>query len=221
MLTLALEFSSDQRSAAVIRESAAAAPAVCMEVVETGGQAAKALGLIDEALHNAQVEREHVECIAVGLGPGSYTGIRAAIALAQGWHLATDVKLLGLSSAAAIVAQAHAEGLTGRVAVVIDAQRQEFYLANYALDPGGWRELSPLRLASQAEVGACEAAGEILVGPQVTKWFAAGRRIFPRAAVLGRLASAQTGYVPGERLEPIYLRETMFVKAPPPRVLPD
>jgi len=40
------------------------------------------------------------------------------------------------------------------------------------------------------------------------------------AATLAQLASGRTNFVAGERLEPIYLRETKFVKAPPPRVLP-
>ena len=48
--------------------------------------------------------REAIEAIAVGLGPGSYTGIRAAIALAQGWQLAREVKTLGVSSVAAMAA---------------------------------------------------------------------------------------------------------------------
>jgi hypothetical protein len=38
--------------------------------------------------------------------------------------------------------------------------------------------------------------------------------------MVGQLASQRTDFVPGERLEPIYLRETRFVKAPPPRIIP-
>jgi len=64
--------------------------------------------------------------IAVGLGPGSYTGVRAAIALAQGWQLAREIKLLGVSSVEAIAVQAQAEKIFGRVNVVMDAQRNEF-----------------------------------------------------------------------------------------------
>ncbi len=44
--------------------------------------------------------------------------------------------------------------------------------------------------------------------------------VFPRAATLGQLAAGRADFVSGEKLEPIYLRETKFVKAPPPRVLP-
>ena len=49
--------------------------------------------------------------------------------MAQGWQLARGVKLLGVSSAECLAAQAQAEKIFGRVNVVIDAQRNEFYLA--------------------------------------------------------------------------------------------
>jgi hypothetical protein len=54
----------------------------------------------------------------------------------------------------------------------------------------------------------------------VTNWFPEGRLVFPRATMLGQLASGRSDFVAGEKLEPIYLRETKFVKAPPPRKLP-
>ncbi len=185
------------------------------EVVETGGRSTKAIALIEEALRQAQTEREQVECIAIGLGPGSYTGIRAAISLAQGWQLACDVKLLGISSAEVIATQAQEEGQRGRVAVVIDAQRNEIYLADYALDDNGWRELQPLRLAAPGDLRS--TADTQFIGPEVTRWFPKGRVVVPRAATLARLAQQRNNFVAGEQLEPIYLRQTQFVKAPPPR----
>ena len=94
------------------------------EAIETGARSTNALGLVEEALRQAQLERAQIECLAVGLGPGSYNGIRLAIALAQGWQLARPVKLLGISSAECLAAQAQAEGIFGRVQVVIDAQRE-------------------------------------------------------------------------------------------------
>ena len=87
-------------------------------------------------LREAGLEREQIEVIAVGLGPGSYTGIRVAISIAQGWQLARGVKLLGVSSAECLAAQAQAEKIFGRVNVVIDAQRNEFYLAAYEISSG-------------------------------------------------------------------------------------
>jgi tRNA threonylcarbamoyladenosine biosynthesis protein TsaB len=221
MRILALEFSSLQRSVAIVQPSSSgshAAPSVS-EVIETGGRATKAIGMIEQALRDAQLEREQIDCVAVGLGPGSYSGIRAAIAFAQGWQLARNVKLLGVSTVECIAEQAVADGLAGSINIVIDAQRNEFYLAQYNLSGKGWAEVQSLRLATLAEVQQIERAGQTLIGPEVTKWFASGRIVFPRAAVLGQIALRRNDFVPGEKLEPIYLRETTFVKAPPPRIL--
>jgi len=221
MKILALEFSSPLRSVAVT----SAAPALpgrlsWSEVAETRGRAAKPLSMIEEALRQAQLERAHIECVAVGLGPGSYNGVRTAIALAQGWQLAGAVKLVGISSAQCVAAQAQTEGLAGRVAVVIDAQRGEFYLGSYEISAQGCSEVRPLRLATMADAQQCQNAGEQIIGPEVTNWFPAGRVAVPRAANLARLASGRSDSVSAEKLEPIYLRETNFVKTLPPRILP-
>ena len=120
-----------------------------------------------------------------------------AIALAQGWQLARPVKLLGISTAECLAAQAQAEGIFGRVQVVIDAQRGEFYLAGYDLSPEARRETEPLRLAGLPEVQARQQAGGILIGPEVTKWFPGGRVLYPRAATLGGLARGRTDFVAG------------------------
>lgn len=240
MKILALEFSSPLRSVAVAQPGAPwpsptppleetvgerrpllTTPALSWsEVVETGGRAAKALGMIEEALRQAQLEREQIECIAVGLGPGSYNGIRAAIALAQGWQLARSVKLTGVSSAECVAAQAQADGITGRVTVVIDAQRGEFYFESYEISDKRCSNVHPLSLATMAEVRQCQQVGQQIIGPEVTKWFPESRVIFPRAATLARLALGRSDFVSGEKLVPIYLRETNFVKAPLPRILP-
>ena len=220
MKILALEFSSPQRSVAVVQDGADAGALSLSEAVEAGAGAAKTFGLVEQVLNEARLEREQIECLAIGLGPGSYTGIRAAIALAQGWQLARGVKLLGSSSAECVAAQAQAEGIAGRVSVVIDAQRNEFYLAGYELGEDMRRALEPLRLATMAEVQKFAAAGETMIGPEITRWFPKGWVIHPCAGTLGKLALARTNFTTGEKLEPIYLREMKFVKAPPPRIIP-
>lgn len=235
MKILALEFSSPQRSVAVLnlegspaiagslpKEDAALTkhyPPKLSQVIESGGQGTNSLRLIDEALREAKLEREQIECLAIGLGPGSYTGIRAAIAIAQGWQLARGVNLLGISSAECLAAQAQADNIFGRVNVVIDAQRNEFYLAGYDISASERRETTPLRLVGLSEVQRIERAGEILIGPEVTRWFASGKILFPRAARLAEMAVNRSDIIPGEKLLPIYLRETSFVKAPTPRFL--
>ena len=205
MTILAFEFSSAQRSVAVARDGI-----VLAEAAETGGyRVTNALGLTEKVLADAGIRREEVEAIVVGLGPGSYTGIRAALALAQGWQLARAVKLLGISSVEVLAAQAQAEKTFGRVNVVIDAQRGEFYLSAWEISAAARKEITPLKIASAAEIEALKTAGEICVGPE------AGKVLFPSAAMLAQLASPRADFVSGEKLEPIYLRETTFVKAAP------
>lgn len=222
MKILALEFSSALRSVAVVEAHNEGLPPVVRGAASaTGPGALSALSLVDRALRDAGLKPDQVECLAIGLGPGSYTGIRSAIALAQGWQLARPVQLLGISSVECLAAQTYAEGWRGHLHVVIDAQRNEFYVAEYDLPRTGWRLVQPLRLARPEQdlaAGAC--AGQV-VGPEATQWFPGGRIMFPSAVVLGQLAAGRNDFVAGHQLEPIYLRIAAFVKAPPPRVLPD
>ncbi len=224
MKILALEFSSSQRSVALLQASVPLQPDCIQsrvnEAIQTGGRAVNAVAMTEEVLHAGQVEREQIECLAVALGPGSYTGIRAAIAFAQGWQLASPrTSLFGISSVEVLAAQSQLEGIHGRVWIVIDAQRDEFYLAGYDLTPAARCQVEGLRLASKDEVQAHEHADGTLVGPEITRWFPTARPLFPRAAMTAQLALARTDFVSGEKLEPIYLRETKFVKAPPPRAV--
>jgi tRNA threonylcarbamoyladenosine biosynthesis protein TsaB len=216
MKILALDFSSAQRSVAVLNGGDATAH----EVVDSSpGREMKPFALIESSLRAAKLEREDIECIAVGIGPGSYAGIRVAISLAQGWQLATGVKLLGISSVECIAAQAVADGVSGKFSVAIDALRGEFYLASYEAGNGVAKETCPLKLATLAEAQERERAGELMIGPEATRWFPSGRIIFPHAAMLAMLGRQRTDFVAGEKLEPLYLRETTFVKAPPLRII--
>jgi tRNA threonylcarbamoyladenosine biosynthesis protein TsaB len=210
MTILALEFSSGQRSVALLRGGSVAA-----EAHETGGRNVAAFGMIENVLARAKIEREEVEAIAVGLGPGSYTGVRAAIALAQGWQLARGIKTMGVSSVAAMAASARAGKIFGRVSIIVNAQRGEFYLATYEITETAHQEVDPLRILSLAEVQSRAAKGEILIGPEAPNFFPGGRAIFPHARAVAELAVEFKDFLPAEKLEPIYLRETNFVKTRP------
>ncbi|NBV22590.1 MAG: tRNA (adenosine(37)-N6)-threonylcarbamoyltransferase complex dimerization subunit type 1 TsaB [Proteobacteria bacterium] len=211
MKILALEFSSQRRGVAIVEGDRV------LGLAEAEGLTPGPFALIEAALREAGLEREQIEGIVAGLGPGSYTGVRSAIATAQGWQLALGVKLLGVSSAEVLAATARATGLRGRVAVVIDALRGEFYSASYEVTADGCRETNPLRLLTLTALEALIATGEQPVCPDAKCTFAGVTRLLPSAAEVGRLAATRSDFQPGEKLEPIYLRETTFVKAPPPR----
>ena len=60
----------------------------------------------------------------------------------------------------------------------------------------------------------------MIVWPNLQQRFPQSHVLLPDAAMLGRIAATRTDFLNGAALEPIYLRETTFVKAPPPRVIP-
>jgi tRNA threonylcarbamoyladenosine biosynthesis protein TsaB len=215
MKILAVEFSSQARNVAVLQCGDERSSVLLGRAAETSVR--RQLGLVTDALQAANCEREEIETIAIGLGPGSYTGIRGAIALAQGWQLGRGVKLLGISSVECLAAQAAEEKIFGPVNIVIDAQRNEFYLARYEIEPGQWREAEALRLAPFAEIEQLHRSGQRIIGPDAMHWFASAQDVYPDAAILGRLACGGRDFVAGEKLEPIYLREVAYTKAPPVR----
>ncbi len=215
MTILAVEFSSDQRSVAIARGGT-----VLARAEESGGRTAHAFALIERTLTEAKLERDAIECIAVGLGPGSYAGIRASIALAQGWQMATGVRLLGISTVEAMAAQAAAMGMTGRITIAIDAQRNEFYTATYQLASGSFQVVSPLHIASQDAVKASAGDSRLIVWPELHGRFPGSEVMPPDASSLCRLAATRTDFIPGSELAPIYLREANFIKAAPARVIP-
>jgi tRNA threonylcarbamoyl adenosine modification protein YeaZ len=246
MKILAVEFSSPERSVALLESSPSllplgagadradegtsalrTAPAACLHeaavlsyAVAKQSDSVPALHLIERVLREAGLEREAVECIALGVGPGSYTGIRSAISLAQGWQLGRNVKLLGIGSMECLAAQAFASRWTGRLCVTVDAQRGELYLAVYEISESGWRLVEPLTITSPASLLAKANDRSRVIGPEASRWTPSGQIVFPDAKILGQIAAMRTDYLAGEKLEPIYLREANFAKAPPPRTLP-
>ena len=216
MTILALEFSSQRRSVAVLTADAEGRERVgCAS--ESVSRATPAFSLIQRALAAAGATREVIERIAVGLGPGSYTGIRAAIAIAQGWQLARGVSVVGVDSVRVLAAQLHAAGERGRRHLVVDAQRREFYCATYELAEDGPREVAPLRIVPAPEVQACLERGETVVGPGAATACPGAVDAWPDAITAARICKSSEAVSAGEALTPIYLREVSFLKASPPR----
>jgi tRNA threonylcarbamoyl adenosine modification protein YeaZ len=213
MTILALEFSPPERSAAVAIDGG-----VHSFVVEREQQSSRVFAMIDEALAGAGVQRAAIECVAVGLGPGSYAGTRMAIAVAQGWQIASGVKLIGINSAAAIALAAQSAGVIGRMNIVFDAQRNEFYSIRYQIGPSEIRVLGDFHLLAEDQEKQRRQAGELFFKADAGSWDA-GRSatLFSDARAIAALAEQERTFVAGHQLEPIYLRKAEFIKAPPAR----
>ena len=105
--------------------------------------AGRLLLLVEEVLAAAAADWDAVERIAVGVGPGSFTGLRLGIATARGLAQARDLPLVGVSSLAALA--------VGADLAVIDARRGEVFAA--ATGRFGPVALAPEELAARIEPG--------------------------------------------------------------------
>ena len=150
---------------------------------------------IDELLGELGISRSQIACVCVGRGPGSFTGVRIAMATAKGIAQALGVGLVGVSTLDAIAWNAQAAGVRGDLLVAADAMRKEVYPARFALFDDGVRRLSADRVvkaeafAAELEEGSaraseCEAGSALdllLVGDGLAKY----RELFePYARIL-------------------------------------
>ena len=125
---------------------------------------------IDALLAEQGVARGELACIVVGRGPGSFTGVRIAMATAKGVASALGVGLVGVSSLDAVAWNAQAAGVRGPLAVVADAMRKEVYPVRYQLT-----DEDACRLGADRVVKAEAAAAELVAHATET----------PRLAVTG------------------------------------
>ena len=120
------------------------------------------VSLVDELLRDAGIARSEIACVAVGRGPGSFTGVRIAMATAKGIASALGVPLVGVSSLDAVAWNAWAAGVRGSVLVAADAMRKEVYPVRYTLSDAGAHRLTEDRV-----VKAAAAADEVSAGDEL------------------------------------------------------
>jgi tRNA threonylcarbamoyl adenosine modification protein YeaZ len=166
---------------------------------------------IDKVLHRAGAGRGDLTGVAVGTGPGPYTGLRAGLVTARVLGSALGIRTDGICSLDVIAAgtAALASGFASVLAgsdflVATDARRREVYWARYTA--AGERTDGP-QVSRPAELPAgLPVAGEgAVLYPELADRPIGPR--FPSAAWLARLAAARqaAGTAPGPA-EPLYLR---------------
>jgi tRNA threonylcarbamoyladenosine biosynthesis protein TsaB len=126
--------------------------------------ASRLLALVEEALEGAGASWDEIERIAVGVGPGGFTGLRHGIATARALAQGRGLPLAGVSSLEALARGAEPEAGDRAVLAVIDARRGEVFAAAWQ---GAERLLEPLAIAPDdlaAKLGAGRLAGPLAAG---------------------------------------------------------
>ena len=190
MIVLGLDTSTTTASCALLAADGDVVRVLAETGCDTAGRSARLLGAIDDACRAAGVTPRTLDAIAVGAGPGSFTGLRIGMATAKGIAFAAGRPLWAVSSLAALSLEAGA----GRVAAVLDARRGEVFAGVY--DDGRpvaqERVMAPDALAAWLdELGAGAIAGDALaaypvLAPLADRW----RPATPRGVAVARLALA-------------------------------
>lgn len=174
---------------------------------------------IRDLLASASLKLADIQAFGVGLGPGSYTGLRVGVMAAKTLAYATSAKLLGLDSL-----EFFARSLSGEaslITVISDAQRGDFHVADFHRnsDLETPRRIGETRIESQDALIAAWTEARRVTGPGLVKWhgdWPSGivpdlAQTPPDPAILVDLladAIEREQDVQGWTLEPIYLRRS-------------
>lgn len=123
---------------------------------------------------------EGIERIVVGTGPGSFAGIRSALAFAQGVSLGQKCEVAGLTSAAALAGD-------GPVAVIGDARRGKFWVALF----DGYKQLGKLFLSDTDSLKRKIPAGFKVTTPDAKRIDGVLRDIFGESYIGGKTPDAE------------------------------
>jgi tRNA threonylcarbamoyladenosine biosynthesis protein TsaB len=169
---LAIETSSPRGSVALIERGRVV---VSFEHDQANAHAERLLPLVERAIAESGFAKRSLERVAVGIGPGSFTGLRVGIALAEGIALGLGIPLVGVGSLRAMAASAPASDPRLRIPV-LDARRDEVFVAAYSAD--GEERLAPLALPLGSARGELEkldsehcfvGAGAALLGADLVR----------------------------------------------------
>jgi tRNA threonylcarbamoyladenosine biosynthesis protein TsaB len=127
---------------------------------ERPGHTARLLPLADDLLARAGLDWSALQRIAVGVGPGTFTGLRVGVATARGLAQSLGVEVVGVGTLE-VLARAALRAAVGEgqqqphVLAAIDARRGEAFAAAWGAESGGPpRELAPPRALAPADLAA-------------------------------------------------------------------
>jgi tRNA threonylcarbamoyl adenosine modification protein YeaZ len=213
VLVLALDTSSAAVTVALSRSGQTLAERV---EVATNRHGELLAPFIAAVLSEADVTPHQLDAVAVGRGPGPFTGLRVGVMTAKSMGDALAIPVYGECSLDVMAHQAAGwtrgdDGVADDFAVVSDARRKQVYWATYN---GSGRRLTGPHLSPPAAVAA-ELAGEVhhvtgagvALYPDAFAGFAQGDSLYPSAAALADMTAPKLSRnASGDDLTPLYLR---------------
>lgn len=175
--------------------------------------------MIRDVLLDADLELADLDAIVLGNGPGSFIGMRIAASVAQGLAFGAGLKVVPVSSMAAVAADASVDG-NETVAVAQDAHMEEVYLGIYRVKDGIPAAIEPERIQEQCRIGGL-GTGVVAAGygwHRYPNFLQANREAFCKVSpihypharallTLGRASLEHGQSMSPQELVPAYLRQ--------------
>lgn len=99
----------------------------------------KVLPMVEEVLTEAGLSLHQLDALAFGRGPGSFTGVRIGVGIAQGLALGANLPMIGVSSLMTLAEGAYRHNGQSQILAAIDARMSEIYCAQYRrTEEGFW-----------------------------------------------------------------------------------
>jgi tRNA threonylcarbamoyl adenosine modification protein YeaZ len=205
MLLLAIDTSTSAITVALRGEGLAAAATV----LDARGHTEHLAPLVTEVLESAERSPADVTDVAVGTGPGPFTGLRVGIVTALVFGHARGVPVHGVCSLDALAYDAAALVGEGEFVVATDARRKEVYWARYAVDSG-----EPRRLTDPAVDRPADLPEHVRSLPTAGRGPLLFPELFPSVVPVHDVQATSLAALAGLRLaagiprpvEPLYLR---------------
>lgn len=188
------------------------------------------LPMIDEILAQNQLKLTDVDYLAFGRGPGSFTGVRVGVSVAQGIAFGANLPVVEISNLLTMAEEARQKNGATEVVALIDARMDEVYFAQFHYgEDCGWQNVVEEQVCSPekaiAQIQPCAHLTVVGTGWEAYPQFsAANLPLVPSEITLPRaefmLSLAETAIEQGRvksamDIEPVYLRnEVTWQKLP-------
>jgi tRNA threonylcarbamoyladenosine biosynthesis protein TsaB len=221
MNLLAFDTSTEQMSVAVQRGAVGGAiPPLLWQHSGPGGALTSThlIPVIQELMTQAGLQFSDLSAIVFGNGPGSFTGLRTACAVAQGLAFGADLPVLPIDTLLAVAEEARFQQMpdqtTCQVLALLDARMDEVYASRYGFNAGLWTQTGGYSLTRPEDLAwddDCTLAGKVFTAYGERLALNAPRvAVLPTASALLRLApallSAGAAVRPAQAL-PLYIRD--------------
>ncbi len=185
---------------------------------------------VQRLLAEAGLQPAELDAVAVGRGPGAFTGVRLGLGVAQGLAFATGIPVVPVSTLAALGQQGADRGAS-EILAVLDARMKEVYWSLLCPGPDGLVAAAAEHLAAPEDVRVNWGAGLRLalgsglgahrglaprLGLEAPEVDAAALPCAREVAILGAAAYARGEAVPPEQAQPVYLRDRVAEPARSP-----